>query len=49
VLSGAPENTLPESESTVFSFMWAWEHQEVLKSTGEINWGVGEVCMGLLD
>jgi len=36
VLSGAPENALAESESTLLSSRGAWEHLEVLRS-GEFN------------
>jgi len=33
MLSGAPENALAESESTLQSSRGAWEHQKVLGST----------------
>jgi len=43
VLSGAPENALEESESTLPSSRGAWEHLEGLGSTGEGNQSVWEV------
>jgi len=45
VLLGAPENALTESKSTLLSSRRAWEHLEVLRSTGEVDWSVWEVCM----
>ena len=45
----APENDLPESESTLLSSRGAWEHLEVLRSTGEVNQSVWEVCVWLPD
>ena len=35
VLSGAPENALAESQSTLLSSRGVWDHLEVLGSTGE--------------
>jgi len=49
VLSGAPENALAQSESTLRSSRGAWEHLEVLRSTGEGNWSVWEVWVWLPD
>jgi len=42
VLSGAPENTLAESESTLLRYMGVWEHLEVLRSTGVVAQRVWE-------
>jgi len=49
VLLGAPENALAESESTLLSSRGAWEHLEVLRSTGEVDRSVWEVCVWLPD
>ena len=49
VLSGNRENALAESESTMQSSRVAWEHQEVLRSTGEGYQSVWEVCLWLPD
>jgi len=49
VLSGAPENALPESESTLQCSRGGWEHLEVLRSTGEGCWSVWEACVWHLD
>jgi hypothetical protein len=49
VLSGAPENALAESESTLLSSRGAWEHLELLGSTGEVNRSVWEDCVWLPD
>jgi len=49
VLSGALEKALAESESTLQSSRGAWEHLEVLGSTGEGYQSVCEVCMWLAD
>jgi hypothetical protein len=46
MLSGAPENALAESESTLLSSRGAWEHLEVLRSTGEVDRSVWEVACG---
>jgi hypothetical protein len=48
-LSGAPENALAESESTLQSSRGAWEHLEVLKSTSEGYRSIWEVCVWLSD
>jgi len=45
VLSGARENALAESESTLQSFRGGWEHLEVLGSTGEGYRGAWEVSV----
>jgi hypothetical protein len=45
VLSGAPENALAESKSTLLSSRGAWKHLEVLRSTREVDRSVWEVCM----
>ena len=42
VLSGALENALAESESTLLSSRGVWEHLEVLRSTGEVSWNIWE-------
>jgi len=47
VLLGAPENALADSESTLVSSREAWEHLEVLRSTGKVDRGVWEVGMWL--
>jgi hypothetical protein len=47
VLSDAPENALAESDSTLLSSRGAWEHLEVLRSTGEVDRSVWEVCARL--
>ena len=49
VLPGARENALAESESTLISSRRAWEHLELLGSTGEVNRSVWEVCVWLPD
>jgi len=49
VLSGACENALAASESTLQSSRGGWEHLEVLRSTGEGYRSVWEVCIWLLD
>ena len=49
VLSGARENALAESESTLQSSRGGWEHLEVLRSTGEGYRSVWEVCVRLPD
>jgi len=49
VLSGAPENALVVSESTVLRSREAWEHLEILGSTGDVYRSVWEVCVRLLD
>jgi len=49
VLAGASENALAESESTLQSSRGAWEHLEVLRSTGEGNRSSWEVCVLFLD
>jgi len=49
VLSGAPENALAESESTLQSSREDREHLEVLRSTGEGYQRVWEVCTWLPD
>jgi len=49
VLSGVPENALAESKSTVLSSRGTWEHLEVLRSTGEVDQSVWEVCVWLPD
>ena len=49
VLSGAPENALAESESTLLISRGVWEHLEVLRSTGEVAQSVWEDCMLLPD
>jgi hypothetical protein len=49
VLVAAPYNTLAESESTLLSSKWAWKRLEVLRSIGEVDQSVWEVCMRLLD
>ena len=48
-LSGARENALAESESTLQSCRGGWEHLEVLRSTGEGDRSVWEVCVWLPD
>jgi len=49
VLLEAPENALAESESTVLSSRGAWKHLEVLRSTGQVNRSVWDVCVELPD
>jgi len=49
VLSGAHENALVESESTLQSSRGGWDHLEVLRSTGESYQTVWEVCVWLPD
>jgi hypothetical protein len=49
VLSGAPENALSESESTLLTSSGAWEHLQSLGSTGEVYRSVWEVRMWLPD
>ena len=49
MLSGAPENALAESESTLQISREAWEHLNVHKSTGEGNQSFWEVCLWLPD
>jgi len=49
MLSGAPENALAESESTLLSFRGAWGHLDVFGSTGEVDHSVWKVCMWLPD
>jgi len=49
VLSGARENALAQSESTLQSSMGGWERLEVLRSTGEGYRSVWEVCIWLPD
>jgi hypothetical protein len=48
VLSGAPENAIAESESTLRSSKGAWVYLEVFRSNPEGYWSVWEVCMWLL-
>jgi hypothetical protein len=47
VLSWEPENALSESESNLQSSRGAWEHLELLGSTGEVYRSVWQVCMWL--
>jgi len=49
VLSGAREDALAESESTLQISRGGWEHLEVLRSTGEGYRSVWEVCIWLPD
>jgi len=49
VLSGARENALAESESTVPSSKGGWENLEVVETIGEGYRSVWEVCVWLLD
>jgi len=49
VLSGALDNALAESESTLLSSRGVWEHLQVLRSTGEVAQSVWEDCMLLPD
>jgi len=49
VVSGARQNALGESESTLQCSRGGWEHLEVLKSTGEGYQSVWEVGVWLLD
>ena len=49
MLSGAPENALAESESTLLSSRGAWDHLELLGSTGAVYGSVWEVCVWLPD
>ena len=49
VLSGARENALAESESTLQSSRGGCEHVEVLRSTGEGYGCVWQVCIWLWD
>jgi len=39
----APENALAESENTLLSSRGAWEHLEVVRSTGEVDLSQWEV------
>jgi hypothetical protein len=48
VLSGAPENALAESESTLLRSRGAWKHLELLGSTGEVYRSVWEVYVWLV-
>jgi len=45
VLSGARQNALAQSESTLQSSKRGWEHLEVLRSTGKGYRSVCEVCI----
>jgi len=45
VLSGAPANTVAQSESTLVSSRGVCEHLQVLDSTGEVAHSVREGCM----
>jgi len=47
VLSGACENPVAQSESTLQSSRGGWEHLKVLRSTGEGYQSVWEVCVWL--
>jgi len=47
VLSGAFENAVAESKCTLQSSRGGWEHQEVLRSTGEGYQSISEVCVWL--
>ena len=49
MLSGAPENALAESQSTLLSSRGVWEHLEVFRSTGAVTWSVWENCELLPD
>ena len=49
MLSGVPENAPAESERTLLSSRGAWEHLELLGSTGEVYRSVWEVCVWLPD
>jgi len=49
VLSGALENAVAESESTLQSSRGGWERLEVHKNAGEGNRSVWEVCIWLPD
>jgi len=49
VLSGARENALEESETTLPSSRGGWEHLKVVRSTGEGYRSVWVVCVWLLD
>jgi len=49
VLSGAPEYALAESESTLLRSRGAWEHLELLESTGEVYRSVWELSVWLPD
>jgi len=49
VLFSAPEKALALSKHTFLSSWGAWERLELLRSTGEVNQHVWEVCMWLLD
>ena len=49
VLSGARENALAESESTLQCSRGGWEHLEVLRSVGEGYRSVWEDCLRLPD
>jgi len=49
ILAGASENALVESERTLLSSRGAWEHLEVLRSTGAVDWSVWEFCVCLPD
>jgi hypothetical protein len=47
--SGAGENALAESQSTLQTSRGGWEHLKVLESSGEGYRSVWEVCISLLD
>jgi hypothetical protein len=47
VLLGVFENALAESEGTLLRTKGTWEHLEVLRSTGEVDWSFWEVCVWL--
>jgi len=49
VLWGARENALAQSESTLQSSRWGWEHLGVLRSNGEGYQSVWEGCVWLPD
>jgi len=49
VLSGAHENALAESQSTLQSSRGGWENLEVLRSTGKGYRSAWEVCVWLPD
>jgi len=49
VLSGACENALAESESTLQNIRGGWEHLDVLKSTAQGNQSVWKVCVWFPD
>jgi hypothetical protein len=48
-LSGAPENSLAESECSFLSSRVVWKHLGVLRSTGNVNCSVWEVRLWLPD